>query len=94
MVGFVGDRPGDERALFCNEGWLIGLDEGSCRGGINGDDCCLTGDSDRRTCDVPTPLVLGVGGKMGRALVCGGDKEGRFLIGDGRLWVGWDELGR
>lgn len=91
---FVGERPGDEGALFCNEGWLIGLEEGSCIGGTSGDDCCLTGERDRGGWDVPTPLVVGIGGKTGRALLCGGDREGPFLIGDGGLWVDLDDPGR
>lgn len=63
-------------------------------GGISGGDCCLTGEWARRVGDVPTPLVVGVGGKTGRALLCGGEREGPFLIGDGRLLVEWEEPGR
>ena len=42
----VGERPGDEGALFCSGGWcVVGLDNNGCIiFDAAGGDCCLTGE--------------------------------------------------
>lgn len=44
----------------------MGLEEGSCRGGLGVDGCCFTGEWVSGGCgEVLVPMGGGVGGKMG-----------------------------
>lgn len=76
---------------------MIGLEDVGYTVGLGGEDCCFTGEREESFGDWPTPLAVGFveyPGKAVERLLCGGESDGRFAIGDGISCVEGEELGR